>query len=335
LLAAPDRIAPMKTARIALLLMLASGVPAVAQTPASDCTSVPYGTVQLFVGISTETVAFTCGSVVSTAHVIRVDLGAPGLSFATSGPSGGGPGEFVLEPTTSFLQRTGSQVAFNANLFTVCCTDFPPTLPPDPKALTQLIGLEISGGRVLSPVKANVPPSDQTCTPPTPSYPFDQSILVTGHAARIEKIDNAAPPQADVAVTGSHLLVQAKQNVAPSNTCPTEFFGQNARTLVGLDAGNGVLWIAAVDRSTSHGVTLPQAAQLMIGLGAATAINLDGGGSTSLVIEDGGGMPRLLNLPNDPPPDPTHCTFRVGKHCARYVGASFGIHAQRLTPPAR
>jgi hypothetical protein len=65
----------------------------------------------------------------------------------------------------------------------------------------------------------------------------------------------------------------------------------------------------------------------MILLGAANALNLDGGGSTSLAVDAGGGDVRLLNTPNDYAPG---CTFPKDGRCERYVGASFGIHAQFL-----
>ncbi len=316
----------MKPLRI-LLLVMASAVPAAAQTPDPPCTGQRYGLMQLFVGVSTETVALTCPAPsgpanVSTAHVIRIDLGAPGLSFVTSGQGRGGPKQFDLDLPTAFIAHAGVQVAFNANLFTNCCIYEGSGQPVE----TELIGLEVSGGKILSAVQANRT-TPQNCPPPP--YPFDATLIVTGKMLRIQTIDRAEGLMPlDAAVTGSHMLVAGGQIVAPSGGCPDEFFGPNARTLVGLSADNAVLWIAAVDLSTSGGVTLMQAAQLMTQLGAANAINLDGGGSTSLAIEDAAGKARLLNLPKD---GASSCTFAVGgtQHCERYVGAIFGVHAQR------
>ena len=151
-------------------------------------------------------------------------------------------------------------------------------------------------------------------------------LTIAGSAVRIATLDRV-DPVITTAVTGSHMLVRSGQNVAPQDTEPAEFFGPNARTLVGLSAGNDVLWIVAVERKATNGVTLPQAAQLMMQLGAATALNLDGGGSTSFAVDEGFGKVRLLNTPND---HTTGCTFPKGDKCERYVGASFGIHAQSL-----
>lgn len=44
----------------------------------------------------------------------------------------------------------------------------------------------------------------------------------------------------------------------------------------------------------SVGMTLEELAELMIELGAVDAMNLDGGGSTTMVIRD-----RVLNIPSD------------------------------------
>jgi exopolysaccharide biosynthesis protein len=60
---------------------------------------------------------------------------------------------------------------------------------------------------------------------------------------------------------------------------------RHPRTAVGVTASGELLLVAVDGRQTiSRGVTLAELAQLMKGLGAVDAINLDGGGSTSLSI---------------------------------------------------
>lgn len=275
----------LKLAVIVVMGMLC-GWSAAAQPSDPGCTSNSSGLFQLFTGIVAQTVMITCptsgGPVTTTAHAVRVELSAPGLSFETSLQQGGA--SFETELVTAFLQRTHSQVAFNANLFTNCCSD-------TKSVAAALCGHEISGGQVLSPLASKPPGCD-------PNFPFDTSLVVTGNAARIATLDQV--PQADAAITGSHLLVDSGSNVAPTNTSPSDFFGPNARTIVGLSQANDVLWIVAVERSPqSSGVTLPQTAQLMMQLGATTALNLDGGGSTSLAVDAGDNSARLLNTPND------------------------------------
>ena len=288
-------------------------------SPVPACTFTAGAATALFRGITTETARITCPAPVhtaaplhSTAEVVRVDLTAPGLSFESS--RGTSFNHFNLQLPTAFLQKTHSQVAVNANLFTRCCTYTPPANPE-----TQLLGLEISHGRVYSPYHNR--PQKLPAT-----FPFSASLEVIGR--RLEITTQTPGPGVSTSVTGSHLLVWQGRNVAPRTQLPHEFFGPNARTLAGLSAGNTVLWLAAVDHNpTSAGITLPQAAQLMLHLGAASALNLDGGGSTSLAVEGSHGQPQLLNDPGDGVPN---CTFPRGSGCERYVGATFAIHAQPL-----
>ena len=72
--------------------------------------------------------------------------------------------------------------------------------------------------------------------------------------------------------------------------------GRNPRTLAGVKA-DGTLLLVTVDgrRPGRAGMSLPEAAGLMKSLGAVDALNLDGGGSTAMVI---GG--RVVNRPSDP-----------------------------------
>ncbi len=71
---------------------------------------------------------------------------------------------------------------------------------------------------------------------------------------------------------------------------------RNPRTLAGV-TGTGALLLVTVDGRRpgySAGVSLPEAARLMRDLGAVDALNLDGGGSSTMVF---GG--RVVNRPSD------------------------------------
>jgi hypothetical protein len=301
--------------------MLMSLAPAAPAAPEADpgCTTSAAAPVPLFVGVASQIVTVTCpsGSAKSTTrvHAVRVDLNAPGLSFEASG---GARDNLKLELPTAFLERTGSQVAFNANLFVNCCSYTPPK-PPRP-ATTALCGLLISGGAVLS----GWDHKPKACH----DYRFRWSLVVRNGKPSLVQAP-AVLPGAEAAVTGSHELLFFGRNMAPSDR-QDDFFGPNARTVVGLSRDRGVMWVAAVTRETSQGLTLRQAAQMLHQLGAANAIGLDGGGSTSLAVDGGSGKARLLNVPSD---SSASCTFPMRGGCERFVGASFGIHAQPL--PAR
>ena len=73
--------------------------------------------------------------------------------------------------------------------------------------------------------------------------------------------------------------------------------GRNPRTLAGVTAGGGVLLVTVDGRRPGYsvGVTLREAARLMRSLGAREALNLDGGGSSTMVVRG-----KVVNRPSDP-----------------------------------
>lgn len=68
------------------------------------------------------------------------------------------------------------------------------------------------------------------------------------------------------------------------------------RTLAGWTAGGQLLLVTVDGRQSGYslGITMAEAAELMIGLGAVEAVNLDGGGSTAFIV---GGS--VINRPSD------------------------------------
>ena len=75
-----------------------------------------------------------------------------------------------------------------------------------------------------------------------------------------------------------------------------------SRSAVGVSADARSLVIVAVDGRQDHsrGATLEELGQLLQTLGANHALNLDGGGSTALVVKDPGtGVFAIANQPSD------------------------------------
>ncbi len=70
---------------------------------------------------------------------------------------------------------------------------------------------------------------------------------------------------------------------------------RNPRTIAGIDAENRLVIATADGRSVDAlGLSIPEAADLAIGLGLHTALNFDGGGSTAMVVDG-----ELLTDPSD------------------------------------
>ena len=78
---------------------------------------------------------------------------------------------------------------------------------------------------------------------------------------------------------------------------------RHPRTAVGIDAtGKKVFFVTVDGRQTGHslGSNLQDLGEYMISLGAKYAINLDGGGSTTMVVRElGTNTPMLVNKPSD------------------------------------
>lgn len=112
----------------------------------------------------------------------------------------------------------------------------------------------------------------------------------------------AAPePGWRLAVSGTPWLVRdGRPRTADDDAACVAFCARpHPRTAVGVDATGHrlVLLLAAGRRGDVQGLTLAQTAQLLRELGAVQAFNLDGGGSTALLIRGESRLPRPFNEP--------------------------------------
>ncbi|MQL51526.1 hypothetical protein GFC01_04450 [Desulfofundulus thermobenzoicus] len=100
-----------------------------------------------------------------------------------------------------------------------------------------------------------------------------------------------------VAAGSNSFLVQRGQ-VAPFQE---ELRGKTARTAVGYADGGKTLYFVVVEKSPeSAGMEQRDLARFLVTLGLTEALNLDGGGSTTLVARHlGDGSPTLINRPKE------------------------------------
>jgi hypothetical protein len=99
----------------------------------------------------------------------------------------------------------------------------------------------------------------------------------------------------DNVVSGHPLIVKA--GAAIHTDCTSAFCNKNPRTALGFSRNRRTLYLFVVDGRTSIsvGMSINQLADEMHGLGAWDAINLDGGGSTTMWLSGKG----VLNDPSD------------------------------------
>ena len=118
---------------------------------------------------------------------------------------------------------------------------------------------------------------------------------------------------------------------------------RHPRTAMGRTA-NGDLWLIAIDgrQKMSDGATLEETAQILLRLGCTDAINLDGGGSTTIQLFDvvlnrpsDGGKERAISnailffgpKPAEPAPNSTSATNSTTGNGEVLKGAKFSVQA--------
>jgi hypothetical protein len=207
-------------------------------------------------------------------HVIRVNLRSENIRIQVTP---GNPQEELplsARTTSEFLQEFDLQIAINGDGFTPWYSRTLLKYYPHSGDPVDVIGQAVANGTRYSVGTDN-----------EPTLYFNRN-----NQARI----NQSPGRAYQAISGNLLLVQ-QGRPEPEAEGTLE-----PRTAVGLDQRRNELILVVADGRQpgySEGVTLHELAQIMISLGAYEAINLDGGGSSTMVVEGANGRAKVLNSP--------------------------------------
>ncbi len=126
--------------------------------------------------------------------------------------------------------------------------------------------------------------------------------LNRGTAVRLETAIEAEPPlpfPPDFLIGGGPRLLRGGKPVpSEAEAFPAGFYGtRHPRTAAGVRA-DGTIVLAVVDGrqpKVGVGMTIDELASLMAELGCVDAINLDGGGSTTMTVKG-----KVVNSPSDP-----------------------------------
>ena len=274
-------------------------------------------------------------------HVVRIDLTAPGISFKLTPPGGGR--DTIRQTTLDFLNRENAQIAVNVHFFV-----------PYPSAETDVnvVGLAVSEGNVYSPfepqpVGAGYVDQSYAILPYAPALNIDRSNRVT-----IVHRDPAYPDNRHVmervtlwnTVSGSAQIVSDGLKTIPAYSgfpkglTPSKTYTETnswyalarARAAIGVTADQKALIILTVDQAGgSVGMTVGEVADLLIkDYQVENALNLDGGGSTTLVMQDPVTRAgRVVNISSDEAQGRA-----VGSNLAVFAKA---LSANRTSPPLR
>jgi hypothetical protein len=208
--------------------------------------------------------------------ILAIDLATPGLRPWTNGDA------TQAQTTSAILQTNKLQVAINAGFFSPFYEETPWNYAPRSGQPVTIVGRSIRDGQTYSRFPESFP---VLCF-------YDQN------APRLAQIvqGKEACPGARQAIAGNRFLLrggEAYKNGDDEGKRPYP------RTAVAIDRSGRKLWLLIADGKQpgySHGASLPELTALAQGLGATDAINLDGGGSTTVVAEVNGG-PQVLNAP--------------------------------------
>jgi Phosphodiester glycosidase len=172
-------------------------------------------------------------------------------------------------------------------------------------ALRPSTGVEalVRGGvveRIGRPLSRPIPPDASVLSGSGDAATFLRRSLEVGAPAQIELGLGAG--HALVTGGGPRLLARGRVAVAAGSegfaplSAPGFVASRHPRTLAGVKRDGTVLLVTVDGRRPgwSAGVTLPEAARMMRALGARNALNLDGGGSTGMVV-----LGELVSRPSD------------------------------------
>jgi hypothetical protein len=228
-----------------------------------------------------------------------IDLADPHVSLHVSragpDPDGDGKWQTTLMPPSQIAKREGFELTVNGDFFFVKKEE---TKKPDAKA----VEVKPTDAKPADGKPAAAPPA-----PPPPPYFADQWATVAGPAVTdgqtwattpkprpclvlkksgkvtIEPLTRPGPDDVQV-IAGNVMLVEAGQMV------PHENPARHPRTVVGLDAGAARLIILVLDgrrTGVAEGMSYAELSREMIAAGCDRALNLDGGGSSVMVLRDG------------------------------------------------
>jgi exopolysaccharide biosynthesis protein len=213
------------------------------------------------------------------------------------------PYQIQARTTSEFLEEFDLQLAINGNFFYPFREKTPWDYYPQSKDGVNLVGLAISNGQTYSKKQVKYP----------------ALCFSTGKRAKI--VDNGDCPLGTVqAIAGNQILVDRGSPVATFSN--SSFYSQPyPRTVAATNRAGDKLWLFIIDGKQpfySEGVTIPELARIVSLPEIDRAVNLDGGGSTTLATDSPTGA-RLLNspiqnkLPMQERPIANHLGFRASK----------------------
>lgn len=211
-------------------------------------------------------------------YMIEVDLSADGLQFFTTPADAIEGFDFSARTTSAFLEEFDLQIAINGDFFDPWYSYTPFNYYPKIGDGVNVRGLAIADGLLAS---AGYAPE------------VSSTLYIT--------VDNQASftlPDTPVqtAISGNIMLVEDGVYIITDENAYLD--NLHPRTAIAIDENGTTLMLFVVDGrqpNYSVGVSMPELAAIIIEHGGYSALNLDGGGSVAMVMENENGNAHLLN----------------------------------------
>jgi len=214
------------------------------------------------------------------AHVLVIDTKVKGMHFLVTPPADEEGGTTAARTTSQFLEEFDVQIAINGDGFFPWWSRGPADYYPHVGDPVTPNGVSAAYGEVYADGAQDVRP--------------EPTIYIS---RRGDLSFNRAPNRVFHALSGDRMLIVSGNIVPDLNNKVL-----HPRTALGTNRNGRWLYIVVVDGRQpfySEGATFNELAKLLKDFGAFNAMSLDGGGSSTLVIEGGNGNSMILNSPID------------------------------------
>jgi hypothetical protein len=214
------------------------------------------------------------------AHVLVIDTKNINPQFMVTPPDDVDGGALKARTTSQFLKEFNVQIAINGDGFfpwwSRSPVDYYPHVgdPVTPNGLTASYGDLYADG--LQDAR------------PEPTLYISRRNVITF---------NSPPNKFFNALSGDRMLIQGGEIIPGLDDSDPD-----PRTAIGANHNGRYIYLVVVDGRQpfySAGATFTELAELLKDLGASYAMSLDGGGSSTMVIEGEDGEPVILNSPID------------------------------------
>ncbi len=210
------------------------------------------------------------------AHVLVIDTKSSGFRLLVTPPDNDDGPPLSARTTTQFMEEFGVQIAINGDRFYPWWSrgplDYYPRSgdPVTPTGFTASDGKVYAGGEGTEPVL---------------------------YISRRGGLSFRKPSRIFNAIAGERYLIQGGDKVPDLDDSE-----RDPRTAIGFNKNGRWLYLVVVDGRQpfySAGATFDELAEVLMAHGAYFGMSLDGGGSTTMVIEGEDGQPVILNSPID------------------------------------